>query len=98
VPTATSMGRARSCALGWIDRLPSLNRAMGLAWLAGLAYPDKFPEDICETTRAFCRPFYDVDPRRSQGSVLSLTAPVGTPVQPFFVLIARPAPYSRERV
>jgi iron complex transport system substrate-binding protein len=46
---------------GWIDRPPSLNRVIGLKWLAGLFYPDKFPDDLRETTRAFYRLFYHVD-------------------------------------
>jgi iron complex transport system substrate-binding protein len=31
---------------GWVDRPPSLNRVIGLKWLAGLFYPDKFPDDL----------------------------------------------------
>ncbi len=45
----------------WIDRPPSLNRVIGLKWLAGLFYPEKFPQDLRETTRAFYRLFYHVD-------------------------------------
>jgi iron complex transport system substrate-binding protein len=52
---------APTAPFGWIDRPPSLNRAIGLKWLAGLFYPDKFPEDLRETTRAFYRLFYHVD-------------------------------------
>jgi len=47
---------------GWIDRPPSLNRVIGLRWLAGLFYPDKLAADLRETTRAFYRLFYHVDP------------------------------------
>ena len=46
---------------GWIDRPPSLNRVIGLKWLAGLFYPDRFGEDLRETTREFYRLFYHVD-------------------------------------
>jgi iron complex transport system substrate-binding protein len=52
---------APTAPFGWIDRPPSLNRVIGLKWLAGLFYPDKFPEDLRETTRAFYRLFYHVD-------------------------------------
>jgi iron complex transport system substrate-binding protein len=53
---------APTAPFGWIDRPPSLNRVIGLKWLAGLFYPDKFREDLRETTRAFYRLFYHVDP------------------------------------
>jgi iron complex transport system substrate-binding protein len=53
---------APTAPFGWIDRPPSLNRVIGLKWLAGLFYPEKFPEDLRETTRGFYRLFYHVDP------------------------------------
>ena len=46
---------------GWIDRPPSINRIMGLRWLAGLFYPERFPDDLRMATRAFYRLFYHVD-------------------------------------
>ncbi|HXF52945.1 MAG TPA: iron ABC transporter substrate-binding protein [Hyphomicrobiaceae bacterium] len=46
---------------GWIDRPPSLNRVMGLRWLAQLFYPDRFPQDLRATTAEFYRLFYHVD-------------------------------------
>jgi iron complex transport system substrate-binding protein len=57
---------APTAPFGWIDRPPSLNRVIGLKWLAGLFYPDKFREDLRETTRAFYRLFYHVDPREPE--------------------------------
>src|SRR5215813_3782231 len=36
---------APTAPFGWIDRPPSVNRVIGLRWLAGLFYPEKFPED-----------------------------------------------------
>jgi len=39
---------------GWIDFPPSLNRLVGLRWLARSLYPDAFPEDL----RPFVRDFY----------------------------------------
>ena len=53
---------APTAPFGWIDRPPSLNRVMGLKWLAGLFYPDKFREDLRETTRGFYKLFYHVAP------------------------------------
>lgn len=46
---------------GWIDRPPSLNRMMGLIWMAGLLYPDKWEGDLREDTRAFYELYYHVD-------------------------------------
>ena len=53
---------APTAPFGWIDRPPSLNRVIGLKWLAGLFYPDRFSADLRETTRTFYRLFYHVDP------------------------------------
>jgi iron complex transport system substrate-binding protein len=46
---------------GWIDRPPSLNRLIGLKWLAGLFYPDQVNQDLREVTRSFYDLFYHVD-------------------------------------
>lgn len=46
---------------GWIDRPPSLNRLMGLIWLAKLFYPDRFKTDLRESVREFYALFYHVD-------------------------------------
>jgi iron complex transport system substrate-binding protein len=46
---------------GWIDRPPSLNRIMGLKWLAGLFYPAQIKQDLRATTREFYRLFYHVE-------------------------------------
>lgn len=46
---------------GWIDRPPSINRLIGLEWLAGLFYPDRFPVDLRRAARDFYRTFYHVD-------------------------------------
>jgi iron complex transport system substrate-binding protein len=46
---------------GWIDRPPSLNRVMGLIWMAGLLYPDTWEGDLREDTRAFYKLYYHVD-------------------------------------
>jgi iron complex transport system substrate-binding protein len=46
---------------GWIDRPPSLNRLMGLKWLSGVFFPDRFPHDLRAETRRFYNLFYHVD-------------------------------------
>ena len=46
---------------GWIDAPPSINRVIGLRWIAGLLYPEKFPEDIRTTAREFIRLFYQAE-------------------------------------
>ncbi|MEZ5653159.1 MAG: iron ABC transporter substrate-binding protein [Burkholderiaceae bacterium] len=51
---------------GWIDRPPSVNRIMGLKWLAGVFYPDRWPHDLRESTRAFYRLWYQVDPSEAE--------------------------------
>jgi len=46
---------------GWIDRPPSVNRLIGLKWLAGLFYPERIKQDLPEVTRSFYDLFYHVD-------------------------------------
>ena len=46
---------------GWIDRPPSLNRLMGLKWLAGLFYPQRWDGDLREEARDFYRLYYHVE-------------------------------------
>ena len=46
---------------GWIDRPPSLNRMMGLIWMTGLLYPDRWKGDLREDTRAFYELYYHVE-------------------------------------
>ena len=46
---------------GWIDRPPSINRMMGLKWLAGLFYPHLWPGDLRGETHAFYKLWYHVD-------------------------------------
>ena len=50
-----------SAPFGWIDRPPSVNRIIGLKWLAGLFYPGRFDFDLREETRDFYRMFYHVE-------------------------------------
>lgn len=52
---------APTAPFGWIDRPPSVNRIIGLKWLAGLFYPDRFAFDLKAETRRFYKLFYHVD-------------------------------------
>lgn len=46
---------------GWVDFPPSVNRLIGLWWLAKILYPERFPEDMNKLTREFYKRFYHVD-------------------------------------
>jgi len=45
---------------GWVDFPPSVNRLIGLWWLAKILYPNLFPEDLRPLTREFYGKFYHV--------------------------------------
>jgi iron complex transport system substrate-binding protein len=47
---------------GWVDFPPSVNRLIGLWWLARILYPNHFDEDIRTLTRDFYSRFYHVTP------------------------------------
>ena len=49
-----------SVPFGWIDRPPSVNRVIGLLWLAGLFFPERLDFDLRDETRVFYRRFYQV--------------------------------------
>src|SRR5262249_33718124 len=51
---------------GWVGFPPSVNRLIGLWWLAKILYPVQFPEDIRALTRDFYRRFYHVTPSEAQ--------------------------------
>jgi iron complex transport system substrate-binding protein len=51
---------------GWVDFPPSVNRLIGLWWLAKALYPDKFPEDLRPLTREFYQRFYHMTPSDEQ--------------------------------
>ena len=51
---------------GWVDFPPSVNRLIGLRWLAKILYPDAFPEDLRAATREFYGRFYHVTPNDRQ--------------------------------
>jgi iron complex transport system substrate-binding protein len=46
---------------GWIDAPPSVNRFIGLRWIASLLYPERFAEDFRADVRAFYQLFYQID-------------------------------------
>jgi iron complex transport system substrate-binding protein len=60
---------------GWIDFPPSLNRLIGLRWLARVLYPDVFPEDLRPIVRDFYSRFYHQAPTAAQLEQLLNTAP-----------------------
>ncbi len=51
---------------GWVDFPPSVNRLIGLWWLAKILYPERFPEDMAKLTREFYTMFYHVTPTAEQ--------------------------------
>lgn len=55
-----------SVPFGWIDRPPSINRVIGLLWLAGLFFPEQLNFDLREETRIFYRTFYQVKLKDSE--------------------------------
>jgi iron complex transport system substrate-binding protein len=52
---------APTAPFGWIDGPPSVNRLIGLAWLANVLHGERFAFDIRRETRAFYKLFYHVD-------------------------------------
>ena len=42
---------------GWVDFPPSVNRLIGLWWLAKILYPERFPEDLRTLTRGLLHAF-----------------------------------------
>jgi iron complex transport system substrate-binding protein len=51
---------------GWVDFPPSVNRLIGLWWLAKILYPDRFPEDMRALTRDFYTMYYHRTPSDAQ--------------------------------
>jgi iron complex transport system substrate-binding protein len=51
---------------GWVDFPPSVNRLIGLWWLAKALYPEQFPEDLRPLTREFYTRFYHKTPTDAQ--------------------------------
>lgn len=61
---------------GWIDRPPSINRLIGLKWMAHLLHPGLFPLDLSKETRDFYELFYHVSLDDTLLNALIETAPV----------------------
>ncbi|MCL4766581.1 MAG: iron ABC transporter substrate-binding protein [Hyphomicrobiaceae bacterium] len=73
---------APTAPFGWIDRPPSINRLIGLAWLANLFHGDRFPFDFRQETRKFYKLFYHVDVNEAELDTLLAWAdgrPPGAP-------------------
>jgi iron complex transport system substrate-binding protein len=51
---------------GWVDFPPSINRLIGLWWLAKIFYPARIPENLRSLTREFYTTFYHVTPSEDQ--------------------------------
>jgi iron complex transport system substrate-binding protein len=51
---------------GWVDFPPSVNRLIGLWWLAKSLYPERFPEDLRTLMADFYTRFYHVTPSSAQ--------------------------------
>jgi iron complex transport system substrate-binding protein len=57
---------APNVPFGWIDFPPSINRLIGLRWLARILYPEAFPEDLRPVVREFYTRCYHQTPSESQ--------------------------------
>ena len=51
---------------GWVDFPPTVNRLIGLWWLAKILYPDLFLEDLRALTQEFYARFYHLTPSEAQ--------------------------------
>jgi len=51
---------------GWFDAPPSLDRLLGVQWLAKLLYPSMFPELLVPRVIEFHRRFYHREPTPAQ--------------------------------
>ena len=65
---------APSVPYGWIDFPPSINRLIGLRWLARILYPQAFPEDLRPIVRDFYTRLYHQTPTEAQLDQLLRTA------------------------
>jgi iron complex transport system substrate-binding protein len=65
---------APNVPFGWIDFPPSINRLIGLRWLARVLYPQAFPEDLRPIVRDFYARCYHQVPTEAQLDELLRTA------------------------
>ena len=49
---------------GWVDFPPSVNRLIGLWWLAKILYPERFPEDLVDADARFLPALLSCDAER----------------------------------
>ena len=54
----------------WLDRPPSVNRFIGLQWVANTLYPEAYKVDMVKTTQEFYKLFYHVDITAEQAQEL----------------------------
>ncbi len=54
----------------WMDRPPSVNRFLGIQWLANLLYPEVYDVDMVEVTTEFYKLFYSVELTEQQAKDL----------------------------
>jgi iron complex transport system substrate-binding protein len=59
---------------GWFDSPPSLNRLLGMHWLARVFYPKLFPEPLGPKIKAFHSQYYHREPTDGQVRALLATA------------------------
>jgi iron complex transport system substrate-binding protein len=59
---------------GWFDSPPSLNRLLGMHWLARVFYPKLFPESLGSKIKAFHSQYYHREPTDEQVRALLATA------------------------
>lgn len=45
----------------WMGNPPSINRYMGIQWLASICYPTVFTDDLYTTTKTYYKTFYNYD-------------------------------------
>ena len=51
---------------GWFDAPPSLNRLLGVQWLARIPHPALFPEPLAPMVKAFHARYYHRTPTQAQ--------------------------------
>ena len=77
---AVANGRVHVLAdvpFGWFDAPPSLNRLLGVQWLARILHPDLFPAPLAPRVKAFHALFYHRGP--TDEPIRALLEAAGTP-------------------
>lgn len=65
--TLAERGEAQTdVPFGWFDAPPSLNRLLGVQWLARLLHPTLFPEPLSPAVKAFHTLHYHRTPSHAQ--------------------------------